>query len=119
MRGQNVRCRLEEPLDTKTATGGRTRTWPNLPEFPGAMSPLSATEQELWQRNVQNASYKLLVMARSIPEQHRDKVTFKNRIVVINSRNALPDEVYDIVGVNIHRRAGRLSIFEIILGKVE
>ncbi len=118
MVGRNVRCRLEQPIDTRTATAGRTRSWPNLPEFGGALSPLSANEQELWERDVEDASLTLRVMGRAIPEQHRDKVTFKNRIVILNRRNPLSEEVYDIIGVKRHRRAGRLRQFEIILGKI-
>lgn len=118
MVGRNVKCRLERPLDTRTATGGRTRSWPNLPEFGGALNPLSANEQELWERDVEDASFKLQVMGRAIPEQHRDKVTFKNRIVILNRRNSLEETIYDIIGVNTHRRGGRISRFEIILGKI-
>ena len=85
MRGKNARFRLEQPLDTKTATGGRTRTWPNLPEFGGTISPLSAAEQNLWERDVEDASFRLMVMGRAIPEQHREKVAIKNRIVLLNT----------------------------------
>jgi len=118
MAGRNVKCRLEQPIDTRTATGGRTRSWPNLPEFGGSLSPLSANEQELWERDIEDASLKLMVMGRAIAGQHRDKVTFKNRIVILNRRNPLDEEVYDIIGVKRHRRAGRLRLFEIILGKI-
>ena len=118
MRGKNATFKLQPPIDTPTATGGRTRQWPNLPEFAGALSPLSATEQEYWERDEQVASYRLRVMGRAIPEQHRDKVTFKNRIVVLNSRNPLPEQEYDIIGVNTHYRRGILQQFEIILGKI-
>lgn len=118
MAGRNVRCRLEQPLDTRTSTAGRTRSWPNLPEFGGALSPLSANEQELWERDVEDASLRLCVRGRAIPEQHRDKVTFKNRIVILNRRNPLDETVYDIIGVLRHRRAGRIKQFDIILGKI-
>ncbi len=116
MRGRNTKCRLEPPLDTQTATGGRTRQWPNLPEFHGTISPLSAAEQEFWERNVEDASFRLMVMGRAIPAQHRDKVTTKNRIVVLNRRNELLEQVYDIIGVMPHARRGRIAQFEIILG---
>ncbi len=118
MRGRNARFRLELPIDTKTATAGRTRQWPNLPEFGGSISPLSANEQELWERNVQDAAFRLNVTARSIPVEHQAKVTFKNRIVILNRRNPLDEEVYDIIGVKRHRRAGRIRQFEIILGNI-
>lgn len=118
MVGRNARFRLEQPLDTQTATGGRTRQWPNMPEFGGNLSPLSASEQELWEREINDASLKLLVTARQIPEQHRDKVSYKNRVVVLNRRNPLQEETCDIIGVKPHRRRGRLSMFEITLGKI-
>ena len=118
MRGRNAKCRLEQPLDTKTDTGGRTRAWPNLPDFGGTISPLSAAEQEFWERDVEDASFRLMVMGRAIPEQHHDKVTFKSRVVVTNRRNALPEQVYDIIGMMPHYRAGRLRQFEIILGNI-
>ena len=119
MRGRNCRCRLEQPLSTRTATGGRTRTWPNLPEFGGNLSPLGGTEIAQWERETQTATHQLIVMGRDIPEQHRDKVTFKNRIVVLNRRNPLEETVYDILNVSTSRRAGRLCKFEIILGKIK
>ncbi len=118
MVGRNARFRLEQPLDTQTATGGRTRQWPNMPEFGGSLSPLSSSEQELWEREINDASLKLLVMARRIPEQHRDKMSYKNRVVLLNRRNPLTEEDYDIIGVKTHRRRGRLSMFEITLGKI-
>jgi len=118
MRGRNTRCRLEPPIDTKTATSGRTRKWPNLPEFGGTISPLSAAEQEFWERDVEDASFRLMVMGRDIPSQHRDKVTFKNRVVVLNTRNDFPEQTYDIIGVMQHSRRGRIAQFEIILGNI-
>ena len=118
MVGRNATFRIEQPLDTQTATGGRTRQWPNMPEFGGNLSPLSASEQELWEREIQDASWKLLVMGRQIPEQHRDKVSYKNRVVLLNKRNPLRDMEYDIIGVKTHYRRGRLSMFEITLGKI-
>jgi hypothetical protein len=57
-------------------------------------------------------------MARAIPSQHRDKVVSKNRIILLNRREDLPEEEYDIIGVNRHRRRGRINQFEIILGKI-
>ena len=118
MRGRNAKFRLEPPIDTKTSTGGRTRQWPNLPDFGGHLSSLSATEQALWERNVEVAAYRLLVMGRAIPEQHRAKVTFKNRVRLFNRRNPLPEEVFDIIGVKRRYRAGRIRQFEITLGKI-
>jgi hypothetical protein len=118
MRGRNAKFRLEPPIDTKTATGGRTRQWPNLPEFGGTLSDLSATEQELWERDAQVAALRLNVMARAIPSQHRAKVTAKNRVILLNRREDLPEEEYDIIGVMRHRRRGRINQFEIILGKI-
>lgn len=118
MRGRNARFRLEQPLDTPTATGGRTRSWPNLPEFNGTISPLSAAEQEFWERRVEVASFRLMVMGRAIPEQHREKVKFSNRVVLKNTRNPLPEQELDIIGVMTHYRRGRLSQFEIILGNI-
>ncbi len=118
MRGRNAKFRLEPPLDTKTATGGRTRQWPDLPEFGGTLSPLSAAEQEFWERDVADASFRLMVLGRAIPEQHRNQVKFSNRIVLLNRRNPLPEQVYDIIGVMPHYRRGRLAQFEIILGNI-
>jgi hypothetical protein len=118
MRGRNVKCRLEQPLDTKTGTGGRTRKWPNLPDFGGSLTPLSSAEQDFWERDVEDASFRLLVTGRAIPAEHHDKVAFKNRVVVTNRRNNLSEQVYDIIGVNPTYRAGRLRQFEIILGNI-
>lgn len=118
MRGRNAKFRLEQPIDTRTGTGGRTRSWPNLPDFGGALSPLSATEVEQWSRETQDATLKLNVMARAIPARHRAKVTFKNRVVLLNRREDEPEVIYDIIGVKKHRRAGRIKLFEIILGKI-
>lgn len=118
MRGKNARFRLEPPIDTQTATGGRTRQWLNLPEFGGTISPLSAAEQESWERKVENASFRLMVMGRDIPEQHHDKVTAKNRVVLKNTRSSLPEQVYDIIGMLPHYRRGLIAQFEIILGNL-
>ncbi len=118
MRGRNAKFRLEPPIDTKTSTGGRTRQWPNLPDFGGHLSPLSDSEQELWERRAAVGAFKLNVMARSIPAQHRDKVVIKNRVILLNRREELPEEEHDIIGVKPHRRRGRLSMFEITLGKI-
>ncbi len=119
MRGRNVRFRLEKPTDTRTATGGTTRTWPLLPEFSGAMTPLSAMEQSLFDRETVIATEKLLVMGRSIPEQHREKVREKNRITILNRRNPLDERTYDIIAVKPYKRGGRISIFEITLGDIK
>ena len=119
MRGRNVRCRLEFPRDTRTDTGGRTRIWQQLPEFPAALSPLSASEQEVWEREVQNASYRLIVMGRAIPMEHHDKVIFSSRVVVLNRRNFQQEEIYDIVGVRKYLRAGRIKQFDLILGRIK
>ena len=102
MRGRKVRCRLEKPTDTRTATGGSTRKWPFLPEFAGAMSPLSAQEQAPFDREVVLATDKVLVMGRSIPEQHREKVKEKNRITILNRRNPLDERTYDIISVKTY-----------------
>jgi hypothetical protein len=118
VRGRNAKFRLEPPIDTKTGTGGRTRQWPNLPDFGGSVSPLSATEQDLWERDVEVAALRLNVMARAIPSQHRDKVVSRNRVILLNRREDLSEEEYDIIGVNRHRRRGRINQFEIILGKI-
>lgn len=118
MRGRNAQLRLQPPIDTRTDTGGRTRQWPNLPDFGGHLSPLSANEQELWERRTEIAAFKLNVMARAIPAQHRDKVVIKNRIILLNRREDLPEEEYEIIGVMPHRRRGRLSMFEITIGKI-
>lgn len=82
------------------------------------MSDLTATEQELWSREVESATLKLSVMARAIPAQHRAKVSFKNRVVLLNRREDESEVIYDIIGVKRHRRAGRIRLFEIILGKI-
>lgn len=119
MRGQNVRCRLELPLETRIATGGRTRQWPHMPEFGGSLSQLSATEQELWERRVERASYRLSIMARSIPRRYRDNIKIKNRIIILNDRNELNEEIYDIVGVELRRRARRINRYELILENIE
>lgn len=118
MRGRNARFRLEQPLDTPTDTGGRTRAWPNLPEFSGTISPLSAAEQEFWERDIENASFRLIVMGRAIPETHHNKVATKNRVVLKNTRNALSEQEYDIIGVMPHYRRGTIQQFEIILGNI-
>ena len=119
MVGRNARFRIEPPLDTQTATGGRTRQWPNMPEMGGALSPLSANEQELWERDVQDASFRLLVMGRQVPEQHRDNIIYKNRVTILNRRNPVQEQTYDIIGVKPHLKRGRLYMFEIVLGKVQ
>ncbi len=119
MRGRNAKFRLEQhAIDVKTDTGGRTRQWPDLPDFGGALSPLSANEQELWERDVEVAAFKLNVTGRRIPVEHRDKVAFRNRVVLLNRRNPLREEEYDIIGVKRHYRRGRISMFEITLGKI-
>jgi hypothetical protein len=118
MRGRNAKFRLEQPIDTRTATGGRTRSWPNLPDFGGSLSDLTATEVERWSRETQDATLRLNVMARAIPVQHRAKVVFKNRVVLLNRREDEAEVIYDIIGVKQHRRAGRIKLFEIILGKI-
>ena len=119
MRGKNARCRIERPIDTRTDTGGRTTTWSNLPEFSGSVQPLTAVEAERWERKVESATYRLIVMGRAIPEMHHDKVVEKNRVVLRNRRNALSEEVFDIIGVKKRMRAGRIRQFEIILGEIK
>jgi head-tail adaptor len=119
MRGRNVRCRLEQPMDTRTATGGTTRKWSLLPEFGGTISPISAQEQALFDRETVIATEKLLVMGRSIPEQHREKVKEKNRITIRNRRNSLDERTYDIISVKRHRLGGRISRFDITLGDIK
>jgi hypothetical protein len=58
-------------------------------------------------------------MARSIPRRYRDEITIKKRIRILNQRNELDEEVWEVIGVNLHRRAGRLKMFELILGNIE
>lgn len=119
MTGKNAKFRLEQPLDTRTGTGGATRAWPNLPDFYGNLGQLSASEQELWERDGQDAAFKLTVSGRQIPAQHHDKVRFDSRVILLNRRNELPETTYVINGVKKHLQAGRIRLFEIMLGEIQ
>ncbi len=117
MRGGSTQFRLEEPTQTKTATGADSTTWSTVATFTAHIQPLTTSERELYMRDGVLATHRIHFFLYELGTNYVTSMIAKNRVVALNKSNELAEQVYDITGVHPYRtRSGlRIHHFEVEL----
>jgi len=116
MRGTNVTCILQKPTQSASliSDSGKT-TWESVVEFNAAFWPVSAQEKLLYNREATESIYRLLISYWDIGDKNAAEMNEKNRIVILNTRNQLSPQTFDIIGVEAPRIANKIRHFELTL----
>lgn len=108
MRGPKKTCILQEPTETRTATGGVSQSWADVTTFRAMVAPLKPFERVMFNRVIVDATHRLMMDYKAVSNTAIDKVKEKNRIKITTI-------YYDIKSVtNYHNRHLELDIKEIV-----
>lgn len=109
---------LQEPTETRTATGGTTNSWGTVTTFNGSLGPVTAFEASRFERETVVSTHRVIVGYEEIADAYVADLKAKNRLYAANSGNELAAETFDIVSVQPFRFPNnKIATFEIMLRK--
>lgn len=118
--GPKSTCILQEPTETRTATGGVTNAYSDLLSFQAWVAPLTAEERNAFNRETTFSTHILMAGFEQFGNAQAANLKTKNRIHVPNAENPLAAETFDITGVIPMKLWGnKVATFEVMLREVE